>query len=121
MENKQKNDVVNEILKQAYKAVPKKVSLDGNTILQSHNEIGNIIDKYQRDESYKKLIQLRAKLDFYKKLKKKIDAIMNAKLELEDYSEEIYRKIDSVETELDNHKLAMNLPDEEWDEDETHE
>lgn len=41
-----KNDVINEILRTAYKAVPKKYSLDGSKLIEIHNEIGSILDKY---------------------------------------------------------------------------
>lgn len=66
----------------------------------------------------KKLIQLRAKLEFYKKLDKKLVKVLNAELEIENWSNEVYRKIQSLENELDNLKIEMDLPDEEWDEDE---
>jgi len=44
--NMNKNEVINEILKTAYKAVPKKCSLDGNKLIDIHNEIGGILDKF---------------------------------------------------------------------------
>ena len=65
-----------------------------------------------------KLIQLRAKVSFYKKLEKKIDSIMEGDLEIDDYSTEIYNKNRRLETELDDLKVEMNLSDEEWDKDE---
>ncbi len=66
----------------------------------------------------KSLIQLRCKLEFYKKLNKKLDKILNAEIEIEDYSREIYGKIQRLETELIYLKCAMDLPDDRWDEDE---
>lgn len=62
-----------------------------------------------------KLIELRTKLKFYKKLDKKIDKVLNAELEIEDWSSEVYNKILILETELDNLKIEMDLPDSEWE------
>lgn len=70
------------------------------------------------NENRKKLIQLRTKLEFYKKLDKKIEKVLNSELVIEDWSEEVYSEISSLENELDDLKQEMNLPDEEWDEDE---
>lgn len=69
-------------------------------------------------ENRKKLVQLRTKLEFYKKLDKKIQKVLNAELELEEWSDEVYSKINKLETELDDFKMEIDLPDEEWDEDE---
>ena len=63
----------------------------------------------------KKLIQLRTKLEFYKKLDKKLEQVLNAELEIEDWSNEVYSKISRLEAELDDLKIEMDLPDEEWD------
>ena len=70
------------------------------------------------DANRKKLIQLRTKLEFYKKLDKKLEQVLNAELEIEDWSSEVYNKISRLENELDDLKMEMDLPDEEWDEDE---
>ena len=70
------------------------------------------------NENQIKLIQLRAKVSFYKKLEKKIDSIMEGDLQIDDYSTEIYNKNRRLETELDDFKVEMNLSDEEWDKDE---
>lgn len=70
------------------------------------------------DENRKKLIQIRTKLEFYKKLDKKIEKVLNAELEIQDWSEEVYRKISGLETELDDLKMEMDLPEKEWNEDE---
>lgn len=67
----------------------------------------------------KKLIQLRTKLEFYKKLDKKLDKILNAEIEIEDYSSEVYSKIQRLETELTDLKCEMDLADDKWDEDES--
>lgn len=64
----------------------------------------------------KKLIQLRTKLEFYKKLDNKLQQVLNVELEIEDWSGEVYNKISKLESELDDLKMEMNLPDEEWDE-----
>ena len=70
------------------------------------------------DTNRKKLIQLRTKLEFYKKLDKKLEQVLNAELEIEDWSSEVYNKLSGLENELDDLKMEMDLPDEEWDEDE---
>jgi hypothetical protein len=70
------------------------------------------------DTNRKKLIQLRTKLEFYKKLDKKLEQVLNAELKIEDWSGEVYLKISRLENELDDLKIEMDLPDEEWDEDE---
>ncbi len=62
-----------------------------------------------------KLIVLRTKLEFYKKLDNKIDKVLNEELELSDWSSEVYDKIFNIERELDNLKIEMDLSDEEWD------
>lgn len=67
----------------------------------------------------KLLIQLRTKLEFYKKLDKKISKVLNAELEVDDWSSEVYFKKMSIEKELEDLKMEMDLSDEEWDEDET--
>lgn len=71
------------------------------------------------DENKKKLIQIRTLLEFYIKLDKKIDQVLNAELELDDWSSEVYSKIRSLETALLDLKVEIDLSDEEWDEDET--
>ena len=71
------------------------------------------------DANRKKLIQLRTKLEFYKKLDKKLEQVLNAELEIEDWSSEVYNKLSGLENELDDLKMEMDLPDEEWDEDES--
>jgi hypothetical protein len=70
------------------------------------------------DNNEKKLIQIRTKLEFYKKLDNKINQVLNATLELDDWSGEVFRKIRTLEDELDNLKIEMDLPDNRWDEDE---
>ena len=71
------------------------------------------------DLNRKKLIQLRTKLEFYKKLYKKIEKVLNAKLDLQDWAEEVYRKNIGLENELSDLKCEMDLSDNEWDEDES--
>jgi hypothetical protein len=66
----------------------------------------------------KKLIQLRTKLEFYKKLEQKMNQVFQAELELEEWSDEVYLKISRLETELEDLKMEMDLPDEKWYEDE---
>jgi len=70
------------------------------------------------DANRKKLIQLRTKLEFYKKLDMKLEQVLNAELEIEDWSSEVYNKLSRLENELVDLKMEMDLPDEEWDEDE---
>ena len=62
-----------------------------------------------------KLIELRTKLKFYKNLDKKIDKVLNAELEIEDWGNEVYSKISRLEAELDDLKIEMDLPDSEWE------
>lgn len=66
----------------------------------------------------KKLIQLRTKLEFYKKLDKKIEKVMNTEIELDEWANEVYGKISQMENELSDLKCEMDLSDEEWDENE---
>lgn len=66
----------------------------------------------------KKLIQLRTKLEFYKKLDKKLEQVLNGELAIEDWSEGVYSTIAKLENELCDLKMEMDLPDAEWDEDE---
>lgn len=37
------DELINEILKIAYKAVPKKCVLDGNKLIEVHNELGEFL------------------------------------------------------------------------------
>lgn len=69
------------------------------------------------EENRKKLIQLRTKLEFYKKLDGKLQKVLNSELEIEDWSDEVYNKISTLEDELDSLKMEMNLSDNEWDKD----
>lgn len=62
------------------------------------------------DKNRKKLIQLRTKLEFYTKLEKKIEIVINAELELEDWASEVYMKRNQLISELDNLKMEMDLP-----------
>ena len=81
------------------------------------NQIVKLINK-KMEANRKKLIQLRTKLEFYKKLDKKIEKVMNAELELDEWANEVYSKISQMENELSDLKCEMDLSDEEWDEDE---
>ena len=65
------------------------------------------------DTNRKKLIQLRTKLDFYIKLDKKIDMVLNAELEIEDWANEVCVKKGQLIAELDDLKMEMDLPDED--------
>jgi len=72
----------------------------------------------QAAENEKKLTQLRTKLEFYTKLDKKIDDVLQGRLEIEDWANKVFYKKRAIEKELDDLKLEMDLPDEKWDEDE---
>jgi hypothetical protein len=48
----------------------------------------------------------------------KFEDLENAELEIEDWSSEVYSKLARLEKELDDYKMEIDLPDEEWDEDE---
>ena len=65
----------------------------------------------------KKLIELRGKVKFYKKLESKIQKVLDAKLEVDDWHTEVYQKNRQLETELDDLKIEMDLSDEEWNKD----
>ena len=67
------------------------------------------------DANRKKLIQLRTKLEFYKKLDNKLEQVLNAELKIEDWSGEVYSKISRLEAELEDLKIEMDLPDSEWE------
>lgn len=68
-------------------------------------------------EDKQKLIELRTKLKFYKKLDKKLVKVLDAELDIEDWVNEVYNKINSTEIELESLKMEMDLPDDEWDDD----
>jgi hypothetical protein len=90
---------------------------EGNYLLSSSDKekmVSEIMDLNR-----KKLVQLRTKLEFYKKLDKKIEKVMIAELELDDWSSEVYGKISAMEDELSDLKCEMDLTDSEWDEDES--
>ena len=72
------------------------------------------------DINRKKLVQLRTKLEFYKKLDKKIEKVMNGELDLDDWGNEVYKKITIIENDLSDLKCEMDLPDSEWEDDEIH-
>lgn len=91
------------------KAVLEKLLVDYPRVTLSENSVA---------PNLKKLIQLRERLNNYKEFDKKIDDLLNAVLEVDDFSKDIYIKIGDIETELDNLKIEMNLSDVEWEEDE---
>jgi hypothetical protein len=66
----------------------------------------------------KKLVQLRTKLEFYQKLSKKLEKVLNAEIEIEDWAQEVYLKNRTIEKELEDYKMELDLPDEEWGVDE---
>jgi hypothetical protein len=70
------------------------------------------------EENRKKLIQLRTKIQLYKNLDNNIQKVLDTELDIEDWSSEVYSELSSLENELDNLKVEMDLSDEEWDEDE---
>ena len=70
------------------------------------------------ESNEKKLIQLRTKLEFYKKLDKKIGNVLSCDLDLDNWQNTVYHKISKLESELTDLKIEMDLSDERWDEDE---
>ena len=70
------------------------------------------------EEDKKKLIQLKAKLELYRKIDNKINQVLNAELEVEELSEEIYNEIAGLEEAIFNLKIDMDLSDAEWSQDE---
>ena len=69
----------------------------------------NAKKKLGMNENSKKLIQLRTKLEFYKKLEQKMNQVFQAELALEDWSDEVYLKISRLEVELEDLKMEMDL------------
>lgn len=67
----------------------------------------------------KRLIQVRQELMTLKNVETSIEQIMNAEIELSDYNETIYNQINQLETELVDLKCELDIPDAEWDEDES--
>ncbi|GAB3177567.1 hypothetical protein [Telluribacter humicola] len=70
------------------------------------------------DENQKKLVQLRTKLTFYRKLEKKIQKVQRGELSLDDWMKEVDLKIFGMEGELTDLMLDMNLSEEDWQEEE---
>jgi hypothetical protein len=70
------------------------------------------------EDNVKKLIQLRTKLEFYKKLDNKINKVLNGELDIVDWGSEVYSKVSIIESELIDLKMEMDLPDDKWSEDE---
>ena len=70
------------------------------------------------DLNRKKLIQLRTKLKFYRKLDSKLQKVLNDELDVQDWSEDVYLKILRLEAEIVDLKFELDLPDNEWNEDE---
>lgn len=67
------------------------------------------------EDNIKKIIQLRSELKLLETIDGLCDDLMNGKLEVEDFVQEIYSKRNIVENEIDNLKCEMNIPDEHWD------
>lgn len=87
--------------------------------LISIKDVEIILDRQKK--FYEQRLELKEKriaLKFYKKLNLKIGLMLNAELELEDYETEVYHKIVEKTAELDDFKLEIDLPDEEWENDE---
>ena len=71
------------------------------------------------EENKKKLVQLRTKLEDYKLFKKKVEDYMFGNIpDIDDLVSELYNEVNSLEEELIDLKMEMDLPDNEWDEDE---
>jgi hypothetical protein len=70
------------------------------------------------DLNRKKLIQLRTKLKFYRKLDSKLQKVLNDELDVQDWSEDVYLKILRLEAEIVDLKVELDLSDNEWYEDE---
>lgn len=61
------------------------------------------------DEKQKQLIELQTKLEFYQKLDKKIDLVLNYELDLDDWSKEVYYKILRLENEITDLDLEIEI------------
>jgi hypothetical protein len=62
--------------------------------------------KISKDQ--KKLIQLKTKLEFYKKLAKKIELVMNDELDLDDWDNDVYRKVIALREEVEELEDELN-------------
>ena len=62
--------------------------------------------KVSKDQ--KKLIQLKTKLEFYKKLAKKIELVMNDELDLDDWDNDVYRKVIALREEVEELEDELN-------------
>ena len=60
------------------------------------------------DKNQVELIELKTQLAFYKKLDNKIDLVLNAELELEDWQEEVYRKIIGLENKVSDLEILIS-------------
>lgn len=52
--------------------------------------------------------ELKNKLSFYQKLNNKLDLILNNKIDIEDYSQEVYDKIEQLEEEVLNLQMKID-------------
>lgn len=58
-------------------------------------------------DNEKKYIQIKTKLEFYKKLDRKIDLVIDTKFTIEELSNEVYAKIKDLEKEFNNLKIDL--------------
>ncbi len=61
------------------------------------------------EENKIKQIELKTKLEFYKKLDKKLEKVLNGELDVQKWSDEVFDKINKFEKELDDLNFQMYL------------
>ena len=70
-----------------------------------------------RDELNIQLLELKIRIDFYKKLDKKIDRVLQGFLQIGDWQDEAYVKLRTLESEYFEIRLESGLLDEDESED----
>ena len=70
---------------------------NGRRVVLLEREIDSLLD-----EKINRFVELKTKNEFYNKLDAKLDLILNAELEVDDYQNEIYHKRVKINTELEN-------------------
>lgn len=48
------NKFVNSVLREAYRAIPKKVPIDGEKVIVAHNNIKNMLENLHKDTNQNK-------------------------------------------------------------------
>ncbi len=64
------------------------------------------------EENKVKQIELKTKLEFYKKLDKKLEKVLKGELDVQQWSEEVFDKINKFEKQLDDLNFQIYLSNE---------